>query len=180
LSYVGEAGWEITCDREDAGVIYDALYEAGARPAGLLAQTSMRIEKGYLAYGNDLDTDISPLEAGLEFAVGWDTDFIGKEALLARKSKPLSKRMVSILLDDVDAVPLGNEPVVFQGEMCGKTTSAGFGYRVGRPVALALVDSEILVSDNEQIVEIDIAGEFFSGQIVRSAAFDSVGDTMRG
>jgi 4-methylaminobutanoate oxidase (formaldehyde-forming) len=179
LSYVGEAGWEMTCNREEAGVIYDALYQAGARPAGLLAQTAMRIEKGYLAYGHDLDTDISPLEAGLEFAVNWETDFIGKEALLGRKSKPLRQRIISILLDDIDAVPLGNEPVIYQGKMCGKTSSAGFGYRVGRPIAIALVDNEIVGAGDSLIVEVDIAGELFSGKTVLGAVFDPTGERMR-
>ena len=85
LSYVGEAGWEITCGAEDAGTIYDAISERGARPAGLFAQTAMRIEKRYLAYGHDLDTDVSPLQAGLDFAVAWDSDFIGRDALLRQR-----------------------------------------------------------------------------------------------
>ena len=74
LSYVGEAGWEITCKAQNAGRIYDALYAAGARPAGLYAQTSMRIEKGYRAMGHELDSDLTPLEAGLEFAVAQARD----------------------------------------------------------------------------------------------------------
>lgn len=181
LSYVGEAGWEMTCHPEDATAIYDVLYAAGARPAGLLAQTSMRIEKGYLAYGHDLDTDISPLEAGLDFAVAWDTDFIGREALLARKEKPLKQRMVSILLDDVEAVPLGNEPVLFEGEICGKTTSAGFGYRVERPVALALLRDDIVIVNEagNTAVEIDIAGELYSGRVVLGAVYDPTGAKIR-
>ena len=72
LSYVGEAGWEMTCRTEDALRLYDALYEAGARPSGMYAQTSMRIEKRYLAMGHDLDADVTPLEAGVDFAVAME------------------------------------------------------------------------------------------------------------
>ena len=79
LSYVGETGWEITCRSENAERIYSALADEGAKPAGLFAQTSMRIEKKFLAYGHELDTDISPIEAGLGFAVDWKKDFIGKK-----------------------------------------------------------------------------------------------------
>ena len=81
LSYVGEAGWEMTCRAAEAPRLYDALYAAGARPSGLFAQTSMRIEKRYLAMGHDLDADVSPLEAGLDFAICWDKPFIGRDAL---------------------------------------------------------------------------------------------------
>ena len=165
-------------DRAPGRAIYtamlnDVLYAAGARPAGLLAQTAMRIEKGFLSYGHDLDTDISPLEAGLDFVVDWDTDFIGREALLKQKNTALKQRIVSILLDDIASVPLGNEPVIYDGKMCGKTTSTAFGYRVRRPVALALVANEILPDTDADIaVEIDIAGELFSGRLKLGAAFE--------
>lgn len=175
LSYVGEAGWEITCRAENALRIHDALLEAGARPAGLLAQSSMRIEKRFLAYGHDIDTDTDPLAAGLGFAIAWETDFIGREALLARKDQPLKARMVSIVLDDAGAVPLGNEPVYGNARIAGKTTSAAFGYRVGRPVALAYLDGV----EERSPVEIDIAGSRFSGRVRLSPVFDPTGSRMR-
>ena len=100
LSYVGEAGWEITCPAAGALAVYDALHAAGARPAGLYAQTSMRIEKRFLAYGHELDSDISPLQAGLAFAVGWGSDFIGKEALLRQKEQPLTAAILTLVLDE--------------------------------------------------------------------------------
>ena len=68
MSYVGEPGWEITCLSENATAIWAALTVAGARPAGLFAQTSMRIEKGFCAMGHELDGDLTPIEAGLDFA----------------------------------------------------------------------------------------------------------------
>ena len=179
LSYVGEAGWEITCTPQDAVALYDAFYDAGARPCGLLAQTSMRIEKGYFSYGHDLDTDLNPLEAGLEFAVAWDTGFIGKGALLGLRDRPLKKRLVTIELEDIAAVPLGNEPVIKGRRVVGKTTSAAFGYRVGRPLAICLINcSELEIRDGMK-VEIDIAGECFSGRLVLRAAYDPDGRAMR-
>ncbi len=179
LSYVGEAGWEISCRADDAVTIYDALYSEGARPAGLLAQTSMRIEKGYLSYGHDLDTDLTPLEAGLGFAVAWDTEFVGKTALVKQRELPLEKRITTILLDDVDAVPLGNEPVLLEGKIIGKTTSAAFGYRVGRPVVIALLQCGGFELKNGLNVEVDIARELFSGKINFQPAYDPDGKTMR-
>lgn len=178
LSYVGEAGWEITCQSDEATTIYDALYAQGARPAGTLAQTSMRIEKRFLAYGHDIDTDLSPIEIGLDFAVAWDTDFIGRDALQAQKDSGRQNRVVSIVLNDPVAVPLGNEPVYIGDAIVGKTTSAAFGYRIGKPVAIAdLYDSE--ARQAEAVVEIDIAGERHRGRVIIGAAFDPAGTRMK-
>lgn len=178
LSYVGEAGWEITCGAENAVAVYDALAEAGARPAGLLAQTSMRIEKRFLAYGHDLDTDITPIEAGLDFAVAWDTDFIGREALIRQRDDGVGNRIVTIVLDDENAVPLGNEPVYFDSAIAGKTTSAAFGYRLGRPVAIADLGNADARADGTG-VEIDVAGTLFAGRVATAPAFDPTGRRMR-
>ena len=97
LSYVGEAGWEMTCRTEDALRLYDALYEAGARPSGMYAQTSMRIEKRYLAMGHDLDADVTPLEAGVEFAIAIGTSR-SLDATLSRAgaTKESQSRLASI------------------------------------------------------------------------------------
>ncbi len=178
LSYVGEVGWEITCKAENVGKIYDALYTQGARPAGIFAQSSMRIEKRFLAYGHDLDTDISPIQAGLDFAIAWDTDFIGKSALEKQREAGEVCRIVTIVLDDENAVPLGNEPVFLAGEIAGKTTSAAFGYRIGKPVALADINLAGARVENAA-VEIDIAGRLYAGQITRLPAFDPRGSRMR-
>jgi len=179
LSYVGEAGWEITCPIDGAADVYDSLYEAGARPVGLFAQTSMRIEKRFLAYGHELDSDITPLEAGLEFAVDWSKDFIGKEALLSRKNRPPGNRIVTILFDDAHATPLGNEPVYRNDGIVGKTTSAAFGYRVGKPIALAIIDATCLVDAESPSLVVDIAGVRHSGSMTPGAAFDPDGALMR-
>jgi 4-methylaminobutanoate oxidase (formaldehyde-forming) len=177
LSYVGEAGWEMTCRAADAGRLYDAMAEAGARPAGVFAQTSMRIEKRFLAMGHDLDSDLTPLEAGLDFAVAWDTDFLGREALLKRREQGVKSRLVTIVLDDEGAVPLGNEPVYLDGTIAGQTSSAAFGYRIGRPLALALIDAQ--QARDGAAVEVDIAGRLFGGRIVTGPAFDPKGARMR-
>ena len=177
LSYVGEAGWELSCPRDGATFLYDTLYEAGARPVGLFAQTAMRIEKRFLAYGHDLDSDVSPLEAGLEFAVCWNKEFIGKKALVRRKAQAPKSRMVSIVLDDPQATPLGNEPVYLGSDIIGKTTSAAFGYRVAKPVALAMLDSKRLGEASS--LEVDIAGERCTGAMTFGAAFDPEGVRMR-
>ena len=175
FSYVGEAGWEITCPAESAEAVYGALHNAGARPSGLFAQTSMRIEKHYLAYGHDIDTDVNPLEAGLGFAIHWDKDFIGRTALERVRDRPPAQRIASVVLDHADAVPLGQEPVYLQDRIVGKTTSAAFGYRIGRSVALAMIDTGSVSESGERRVDIDIAGIRFPGTVIFEAAFDPRG-----
>ena len=179
LSYVGEAGWEITCASGRADTVYEALHGAGARPCGVLAQTSMRIEKRFLAYGHDIDTDVTPLEAGLEFAVDRNKDFVGRDALSRIEDKPPGQRICSIVLDDAQAVPLGGEPVRLGERIVGKTTSAAFGYRIGRPVALAMIDADRLAGAPVQQVDIDIAGSRASGAVSFASAFDPSGARMR-
>ncbi|RLB99940.1 MAG: FAD-dependent oxidoreductase [Deltaproteobacteria bacterium] len=179
ISYVGEAGWELMCPREDAKSLYTMLAQANAKPAGLYAQTSMRVEKKYLAYGHDLNMDMSPLEAGLEFAVHWQSDFIGRDALQRRKEKGIDSSLVLIDFNDLDTVSLGNEPVIINGEMIGRTTSAAFGYRIGSPVAIAFVKHGGAWQPEGQQVEINIAGDIFGGVIRTKPAFDPDGLVMR-
>lgn len=179
LSYVGEAGWELTCRREDVKSLYTILAGTEAKPAGLYAQSSMRIEKKFLAIGHDLDADLTPFESGLEFAVDWQTEFIGRDALLARKEKGIESSLVLIVLNDINAVPLGNEPVSIGGDIIGKTTSAAFGYRVGKPVAIALLRHNGAFKLEGLEVDINIAGEIFQGIVSTAPAFDPKGLVMR-
>ena len=169
ISYSGEPGVEITCRAEVAVEVGEALLGAGARPGGAFALTSMRIEKRFLAYGHELDTGVTPLEAGLEFALDFSTPFTGRDALLRQREEGVCRRVVSLVLDDRDAVPLGSEPVLVDGRHVGKTSSAAFGHRVGRPVALALVEEP--ASEDGQVVTVDIAGAPFRATVVNGAAW---------
>lgn len=103
LSYVGEAGWEITCVCADAPEIVRAMFAAGAMPAGLYVQTAMRIEKRYLAYGHELDSDISPLQAGLAFCVDWSRNFLGRDALITEKERFEGVQVVSLVYCGFDS-----------------------------------------------------------------------------
>ncbi|MEM7561603.1 MAG: FAD-dependent oxidoreductase [Pseudomonadota bacterium] len=178
LSYVGEAGFEITCAAKDSPALAKALLGAGAHPAGVLAQSSMRIEKRFLAFGHDIDSDVNPIQAGLEFALDWNSDFIGKSALEKLKNKTPNSCLVSIVLDDNEAQPMGNEPVYYQQKIIGKTTSAAFGYRVGKPVAIALCDNPVAELDGLR-VDVDIARRQNAGTVTLNPAFDPDGKRMR-
>ena len=174
MSYVGEAGFEITCKAENASTIYAAMVAAGATPAGLFAQTSMRIEKGFAAMGHELDSDISPVQVGMAGMAKQTGGFIGAEAL-TRHSETQKLSMVTILLDDDTAVPIGHEPIYLGDKIIGQTSSAAYGYRVGAPTALAHVSE---VQDGAAIM-MDIAGVKVAGRMLVGPAFDPNGDRMR-
>jgi len=176
MSYVGEAGWEITCPADRAQDLCAAFAEAGARPAGMFAQTAMRIEKRFLAYGHDIDSDTDPLTAGLAFALARDTDFIGRDSVEQIRETGPTKTIATVLFDGNDAWPLGDEPVYRDGRIIGQTTSAAFGHRIGQPVALALVERAAA----ETAVAVDIAGTRHPARTQPGAAFDPAGSRMRG
>jgi len=177
LSYVGEAGWEITCKSENAPAIYAALTDAGAIPAGMFAQTSMRIEKGFCAMGHELDSDVTPIDTGLDFATRKKGGFVGAEALSQARQSRDQTRVVSLKIADKSAIPLGHEPIYLGPMIIGQTTSTAYGYRLDYPVALALLDGPI---DDGTEVQVDIAGTKFIAQVILGPLFDPEGSRMRG
>jgi 4-methylaminobutanoate oxidase (formaldehyde-forming) len=188
ITYVGELGWELYVPAEFAPAVYDALREAGhdlgLRDGGYYAIESLRIEKAYRAWGRELTTEDTPLEAGLGFAVALDkpVPFIGREAVLAQRERPLGKRLVSFVLEDPEALPLGDEPVWCDGRLAGSITSAAYGHTVGRAVALGWVrrregvDAAFLAAAR---VEIEIAGERFAARAGLKAPYDPAGLRIR-
>ena len=148
ITYVGELGWELYVPTEFMLGVYDRIVEAGSalglRHAGYRSMDSLRLEKGYRAWGLDLTDQDTPLEAGLGFAVAFDkgVDFIGRDALLSQRDAGLERRLVMFVLDDPEPYILGNEPVYRDGEVVGRITSGFFGHTVGRSVGMGYVRVE--------------------------------------
>ena len=148
LSYVGELGWELYVPVDMAPGVYDTLMEAGARAglcnAGTHALASLRIEKGYRAWGHEVTPDDTPLEAGLAFATKLKTavPFVGREALLAQHEAGLRRRLLHFKLDDPTVFIIGDEPILIGDQIAGQTTSAAFGHSLGTSVAMGYVNLE--------------------------------------
>ena len=176
LSYVGEAGWEITCNASDASTLYAAMTKAGATPAGLFAQTSMRIEKGFCAMGHELDSDVTPVQAGLDFATRKTGGFTGAEVLVEQRAAGVASHVISLAIDDMDAVPLGHEPIYLDGKIVGQTSSCAFGYRIGKPVALGHVSEP--VADGAR-VQVDIARTLYDATVTLGPLYDPDGSRMK-
>jgi 4-methylaminobutanoate oxidase (formaldehyde-forming) len=184
ITYVGELGWELYVPVEQAGLVYDELARAGEdvgrRDAGYYAMDSLRMEKAYRAWGRDVTIDDTPWEAGLGFAVrlAKPTPFLGREALLAQRERPLTKRLVTFVLEDATALPWGDEPILRDGRVVGTVTSAAFGHTLGRAVAMGYVREadgvdEAFVTGGR--FELDIGGERIPARAGLAAPYDPGG-----
>jgi 4-methylaminobutanoate oxidase (formaldehyde-forming) len=145
VTYVGELGYELHAPNHALPDVYDALMEAGAgqglKPCGYRAIESLRLEKGYRAWGADITPNDTPIEAGLGWAVKLksETDFIGRAALVAASNKPQKKMMVGFSTAREDIVLVGRETILRDGKFAGYLTSGGYGYTVGKPIGYGYV-----------------------------------------
>jgi glycine cleavage system T protein len=180
VTYVGELGWELYCATEFGGALWDSLWKAGRThgllPGGYRAIDSLRLEKGYRAWGTDVTPDDSPWEAGLGFAVKLDEKhFIGKAALVATQDQT-TRKLVCLVLDNPLSAATGSEPVRMDGTIAGRVTSGGYGYTVERSIAYAYVPSE---AELGQRVEVSLFGEWMGAEIVSEPLYDPKGLRIR-
>ena len=159
VSFTGELGWEVHAENADMPAIYEAIVDAGAKPFGMWALNSLRIEKGYRAWKGDLSTDYTLFEGGLDRFVKLDKpqDFTGKAALMAEKQQGSKKRFVTLLVEAGDCDAPYMSCLWHGGEIVGETTSGAWGYRVGASVALGMVRADLAVPGTE--LEVEIYGE---------------------
>ena len=143
ITYVGELGWELYVPAEFAVGVYEDLMAAGAdlgvANAGYYAIESLRLEKGYRAFGRELTPDYNPVEAGLLFAckLGTGTGFLGREAVEKARAAGPRRRLVSVVLGDPGVMMWGGELLLRDGEPVGQVTSAAWGETLGAAVGLA-------------------------------------------
>ncbi len=165
VTYVGELGWEIYASSDQAAHIFETLEAAGSthglKLCGLHTLDSCRIEKAFRHFGHDITDEDHVLEAGLGFAVKTDKpNFIGRDAVLARRDKGLRRRLVQFRLGDPSAMVYHNEPILRDGKIVGYLTSGNYGHALGGAIGLGYVPSEGETA--EQILssnyEIEVAG----------------------
>ncbi len=159
VSFAGELGWEIHSRIADTAAVFAAVWQAGQghglKPFGMWALNALRLEKGYRAWKGDLSTDYSILQSGLERFVKWDKPaFKGKAALQSEKQAGVAKRFVTLLVEagDYDAPYMST---LWHGEeKVGETTSGGWGFRIGRSIALGMARADLAEPGTELAVEI--------------------------
>ena len=188
MTYVGELGWELMVPVDAAAGVYDAVVGAGAdlgvTNAGYYAIESLRLEKGFRAFGRELTPDYTPVEAGLVFATALDKsdargeplDFLGRAALAAHRDRLRAggqrRRLVSFVVQDTEPMLWGGELVLRNGEPVGQVTSAAWGETVGACVGLAYVRrDEAVTSDWLEAggFRVDVGGDLFDVRLSLAA-----------
>jgi len=169
--YTGEDGFEIYVPKPAAGALWETLTAVGApcglRPAGLACRDTLRLEAGMPLYGNELDLGTTPFAAGLGRIVAFDKpgDFVGREALASLAQQPAERTLVGLEFDG-RRVPRSGHPVLARGtdEEVGRVTSGAPSPTLGRPIAMAYVDTRFAVVGSE--LSVDIRGRSEPAQIV--------------
>jgi 4-methylaminobutanoate oxidase (formaldehyde-forming) len=181
LSYVGELGWELMIPNHAAPKVFEALIAAGAKPMGHYALNGCRIEKGYRHWGHDLGPEITPLEAGLGFAIDWSKAFRGKQVLEQQKQNGVTQRLVLLSLDGHPLI-VHDEPVMENGKVVGLTTSGAKGLRTGLTLALALLTVrplETLAQTAQRRFTLEVAGTSYPATVLQKPPFDPESQRMR-
>ena len=174
ISYVGELGWELHLPMAHLLEAYERARQAGEphgiRDIGIYAVDSLRLEKCYRALKQDLEIGYSPLAASLDRFVRLDKPaFIGRSALLRENARGPASRFVPLLVEsDIDAPYCA--PVLAAGERVGIVTSAGFGHRLQRAIALAYIRRDLAVEG--QSVEVEILGKRAAATVAREPLYD--------
>ncbi|KAK6105343.1 Aminomethyltransferase folate-binding domain family protein [Brugia pahangi] len=176
LTHTGELEWEMYIPNEVVQNVYERLMERGKEygvmHAGYYALRQLRIEKFFVCWGQDISTDVTPLECGRTYRVDFHKNFIGKDALLEQKRNGIRKRFVQLLVGnhdlDHDPWPQGGELIYRYGEPVGRTTSAAYGYTLNCQVCIGYIETkekmtiEYIKNGSYQL---DIAGKFFPVQV---------------
>jgi glycine cleavage system T protein len=176
VSYVGELGWEIYAPAEFGRGLWDTLFEAGASlgavACGGAAYDSLRLEKGYRLWGQDIDEEHNPYEAGLGWAVrlGKDADFIGREAAAAIKERGVTRKLCCLVTDDPAVMLVGKEPLLDGDRPVGYVTSAGYGATLGESIAYGYLPIEL--SEPGTALAVHSAGAEHRATVVSEPRFD--------
>ncbi|MFQ5955750.1 MAG: FAD-dependent oxidoreductase, partial [Kiloniellales bacterium] len=183
INFVGELGWELHHPIEYQRHIFGELMQAGAEfdigQCGMRAMDSLRIEKSYRMWGQDLTREYTALEAGLDRFVDLDKgDFIGRDALVAQLRDGVPQQFATIEAANVgDADPIGNEPLWQDGRMVGRATAGAFGHVVGKSLALAYLEAGIGEVGTE--LEIEILGRRTAARVIETSPRDPRNERLR-
>ena len=188
VTYVGELGWELHLPTEFAVTVYEALMDAGA-PLGLVnagyrAIETLRLEKGYRAWGADIGPDHTPVEAGLAWACKMKSrkPFLGREVVERQLREGVRKRLATFTVADPSVILLGRETIYRNGERVGWLSSGGHGHTLGLPIGLGYVRQPGPVTDaflTSGTWELEVASERVPCRLHMAPLYDPAGARVR-
>ena len=159
--YTGEDGFELFCQNDEAARLWTALLregkDDGIRPAGLGARDTLRLEAGMRLYGNDMDSSTTPLEAGLEWTLSLDKDFIGRDAILRRRESGLERVLAGLKMLDRN-IPRHGYPVSKDSQRVGTVTSGNVSFTLGYNIAMAYLPPALAAPSSKLAVDVRGAG----------------------
>lgn len=189
ITYVGELGWELYIPTEFAQSVYEEIEahgdQVGLEPVGFNAVSSLRMEKAYRHWGDDIGDEDTPLEAGLGFAVAWSKPggFIGREALLPQREAGVRRRLAQFKLHSDGPLLYHNEPIWRDGVIVGRITSGMYGHSVGRPLGMGYVHNEAGTATPEWVTagryEIEVAAQRIAAEVSLQPFYDPTGARIR-
>ncbi len=152
--YTGSGGFEIYCKNSEVQQIWDKVIEAGAKPIGLAARDTLRLEMGYCLYGNDIDDTTSPFEAGLGWITKFTKDFVNSEALAKEKEEGVKRKLVAFQLEE-RGIPRSGYPILdADGNEIGKVTSGTMSPSLSKGIGLGYVSIENSKIDNKIQIQV--------------------------
>jgi glycine cleavage system aminomethyltransferase T len=182
VSYVGELGWELYIQPQEAVTVWDALMEAGRssgiQPAGYKALDALRIEKGYLYWSGDITPEDNPLQAGLGMFVRMSKpDFIGKQALGKIQQQGRSSRLVALTMEAGGNL-YGGESVYAGGKVADRIRSGSYGYSIGKDIGLVYLPLELVEAGAD--FEVQVMGERVKANLAQLPLVDPKGLRLKG
>jgi 4-methylaminobutanoate oxidase (formaldehyde-forming) len=182
VSFAGELGYELVVGQEVAGQVWETVFAAGSdfgiEPVGYYALNTLRLEKCFYYWGDDICPGDTPLEANLDFCVRFDKgSFIGREALLRQRGSGPERKLVPLALDGDSCVLWGGEAVVVGGQVVGRVRSGGYGHTVGHNIALAYLPTAL--SRPGTAVAVESFGQTVSAEVRRAPLWDPRGERVQ-
>ena len=181
ISFSGELGYEIYCRPPYLIRLAEAIETAGAahgyRWYGARALMSMRLEKGWGAWGLEFRPDFDAHESGMDIFINWHKDFVGKAATLAAKNTAPKQKLVTMVID-VDGIDVCNDEAILKdGKAVGYVSSGGYAHRVQKSMAMGYVQDEHTSAGTN--LQVEILGEFYQAEVLGGPIYDPNGANMR-
>ncbi|MBB4006060.1 dimethylglycine dehydrogenase [Rhizobium taibaishanense] len=183
VNFVGELGWELHHPIEMQNYIFDRLMEAGAefsiKPFGIRAMLSMSVEKSYRLIPREMSIEYNAYESALDRFIKLDKDFIGKEALVAYRDNGLRWNFATIIVEGVADVDARGSEAIYNsaGELVGRATNGTYGWRIGKSIALAMLQPGYAAEGTR--LKIKILGTLYDAVVVGESPFDPDNAALR-